>query len=138
MQLILFSSPDKFRSEIYIILKMFDKGLDVFHLKKPGFSKKQLKKYLDLIPEKYHKNIVIHSHYSLIYKYNLKGIHISKLINENNLLHKLNFSILKKIKPKLLYSCSCHNLDRLLNIKKQYDYVFLSPIYSKDKHQIMH
>ena len=111
---------------------MFEKGLDVFHLKKPGFSKKQLKKYLNQIPEKYHKNIVLHSHYSLVYKYNVKGLHISKLININNLLHRLNFLIFKRIKPKLLYSCSCHNLDRLLNIEKKYDYVFLSPIYSKD------
>ena len=71
MQLILFTSADKFRSEIYIVLKMFENGLKTLHIKKPGFSKKQLKNYLDLIPKKHHQKIIIHSHYSLALKYKI-------------------------------------------------------------------
>ena len=44
MQLVVFSSPDKFISEIPIANNLFKNGLEVFHLKKPNFSRTKLKK----------------------------------------------------------------------------------------------
>ena len=132
MELILFTSSDKFRSEIYIILKMFENGLENLHIKKPGFSKKQLKNYIELIPEKHHNKIIIHSHYNLILKYNLKGIHLSSLFKDSSLFYKKYVSLLKLLKPKLFLTCSYHNLNQLLNHHHTYNYVFLSPVFNKD------
>ena len=61
MQLVLFTSNDKFRSEIYIVIKMLENGLETLHIKKPNFSKKQMTAYINQIPEKYHRKLIIHS-----------------------------------------------------------------------------
>ena len=78
MELMIMTSPDKFRSELVIIIKLFEHGLKTLHLKKPKFSRKKYKSYLDQIPKEYHRFIVIHQHFSLVYKYQLKGTHVSK------------------------------------------------------------
>ena len=80
---------------------MFEHGLESLHIKKPGFSKKQLKKYIELIPTKHHNKIIIHSHYSLALRYNLKGIHLSNSFRNAHFLYKKYISLYKIIKPKL-------------------------------------
>ena len=132
MQLILFTSSDKFRSEIYIILKMFENGLETLHVKKPSFSKKQLKNYIELIPKKYHDKIILHSHYSLALKYKLKGLHLSKSFRDSSIFYKKYISFIKMIKPNLIFTCTYHNLDQLLNHDKIYSYAFLSPIFNTE------
>ena len=47
MQLNLFTSNDKFRSEIYIVIKLLENGLETLQIKKSDFTKKQLRSYLD-------------------------------------------------------------------------------------------
>ena len=81
---------------------MFEHGLESLHIKKPGFSKKQLKKYIDLIPLKHHNKIIIHSHYSLAFKYNVKGLHLSSSFRNTNFFYKKYISLYKIIKPKLI------------------------------------
>ena len=81
MKLILISYPTNIDNEHQILAHLFDEGLEYFHLRKPGFSKARIINYLSQIPDKYYNRIVIHSHYDLIRKYNLKGIHITSTIN---------------------------------------------------------
>ena len=59
MQLNLFTSNDKFRSEIYIVIKLLENGLQSLQIKKPDFTKKQLRSYIDQIPEKFHNKLII-------------------------------------------------------------------------------
>ena len=132
MQLILFTSIDKFRSEIYIVIKLLENGLENLHIKKSDFTKKQLISYIDQIPEKFHSNLIIHSHYSLIFKYKLKGVHINRSFKNKRLKFKLLLFMLKHFSRKVNISCSCHSIDKLLNIPKHYSHVFLSPIFNDD------
>ena len=78
MELMVMTSPDKFRSEIYLVVKLFENGLETLHLKKPKFSKRHYKDYINQIPKKFHKNIIVHNYYGLVYSYNLKGYSFSK------------------------------------------------------------
>ena len=132
MELILFTSSDKFRSEIYIVLKMFENGLETLHIKKPDFSKKQLNNYLELIPKKHHNKIVIHSHYSLALRHKIKGLHLSTSFRDSNIFYKKYIFLLKLLKPNMIFTCSYHNLDQLLNHDNIYSYAFLSPIFNSD------
>ena len=79
MELMVMTSPDKFRSEIYIVIKLFENGLETLHLKKPNFSKRHYKDYINHIPKEYHKNIIIHNYFSLVYNFKLKGYNSSKI-----------------------------------------------------------
>ena len=111
---------------------MFENGLETLHVKKPSFSKKQLKNYIELIPEKYHDKIILHSHYSLALKYKVKGLHLSKSFRDSSIFCKKYISIIKLIKPNLIFTCTYHNLDQLLNHDKIYSYAFLSPIFNTE------
>ncbi|WP_196885495.1 thiamine phosphate synthase [Aureivirga sp. CE67] len=114
--------------EIDIIIQLFELGLETFHLRKPNFTKEMLISYLNKVPEKYHKHIVIDSHIELLEDFHLKGFHLK----ESNRLKLGND--LKNIRKKLFdkqqtLSSSFHSLEAIENNNIEFDYVFLSPVF---------
>jgi thiamine-phosphate pyrophosphorylase len=77
MKLFVISPSKNVDDEPMIVVKMFESGLPVFHLRKPKFSTQQMREYLNEIPVHFHNRIVIHSHHKLALKYNLRGIHLT-------------------------------------------------------------
>ena len=117
MKLIVITTPTYFVEEDKIITALFDEGLDTLHLRKPDTAPVYAERLLTLIPEKYHRHIVVHDHFYLKNEYKLKGIHLSQrnpLIPDNYTGH---------------VSASCHTHDEVSADKKICDYVFLSPIF---------
>jgi thiamine-phosphate pyrophosphorylase len=116
MQLILLSKPDFFIEEHQILTLLFEEGLELLHLKKPHSEPVYSERLLTLIPEKYHKNIVVHQHFYLKEEYGLKGIHLSK--EETNVPKVYNGSL----------SCTCRTLDDIAHRKNACNYVVLSDV----------
>ena len=117
MKLIVITTPTYFVEEDQIITALFEEGLDILHLRKPNLPAVYAERLLTLIPEKFHKRIVIHDHFYLKEEYKLKGIHLSNrnpIVPDNYSGH---------------ISASCHTLDEIKVDKKSCDYVFLSPIF---------
>ena len=119
MQLIIISNPEDFFAEHELLLKLFNAGLENFHLRKPDSSIEDYKKYIEIIPEKYHKHIIIHKYINLYNEYNLKGVHFSR--DNKHRISEFNQAGIQK-------SISCHSFDELLNLKG-FQYAFLSPVY---------
>lgn len=117
MKLILLTNEEFFVEEDKIISSLFEEGLDILHLRKPGSDPVYSERLLTLLPDKYHKRIVIHDHFYLKKEFNLMGIHL-------NCRHP---------EPPAGYeghvSKSLHSLEEVNEEKKQFDYVFLSPIF---------
>lgn len=117
MKLILITTPTYFVEEDQILTALFEEGLDILHLRKPQTSPVYAERLLTLIPEKYHKRIVVHDNFYLKEEYNLKGIHLNSRnpeIPENYSGH---------------VSASCHSFEEIQAKKKKMDYVFLSPVF---------
>jgi thiamine-phosphate pyrophosphorylase len=129
MELIVISSPHKKEGEVSDIIRMFEIGLTHFHLRKPNFSRKELKDFIEQIPVKYRNRIVLHTNHSFALKYKLGGIHISKKHRKEGI--SLWFKLLRyRISiPKLVVTRTCHKLGDLLNDSSKYSYVFLSPVF---------
>lgn len=117
MKLILITPPTYFVEENKIITDLFEEGLDILHLRKPETAPMFAERLLTLIPEHYHKRIVVHGHFYLKEEYRLKGIH----------LNSRNPNLPDGYKGHI--SCSCHSLEEVKSRKKQCDYVFLSPVF---------
>ncbi len=117
MKLILITSPTYFVEEDKIITSLFEEGLDILHLRKPDTAPMYAERLLTLIPEQYHKRIVVHGHFYLKEEFRLKGIHLN-LRNPNAPDHY-----------KGHISCSCHSLEEVKERKRNYDYVFMSPVF---------
>lgn len=117
MKLILITPPNYFVEEDKIITALFEEGLDILHLRKPDTTPIYAERLLTLIPEQYHKRIVVHDHFYLKDEYRLKGIHLN---NRNpDIPHNYKGHI----------SCSCHSLEEVKERKRAFDYVFLSPVF---------
>lgn len=129
MQLIVVSSPKKKEEEIVHLIRMFDAGLERFHLRKPGVSKKYLKEFIEQIPKKYRNRVIIHSSHRYALRYKLGGIHISKKHRKKIFQLRIKIMWYRMRRPGLIVTRSCHKLGDLTHTHVAYNYVFLSPIY---------
>jgi len=129
MELVVISSPRKKEGEVADTIRMFEAGLQRFHLRKPGVSKKYIKEYIELIPERYRNRIVIHSHHGYAHKYKLGGIHISKKHRKSPFKLRMRMYWYRFRRPNFIITRSCHKLGDLTAERLPYSYVFLSPIF---------
>jgi len=129
MKTIVISSQKSVENETDIVVSLFEEGMTRFHLRKPHYSFKKMKSYLDKIPSEFHSRIIIHSHHKLAKKYNLKGIHFTSKERTDGFKNWLKIKILKRKNPWLRISTSFHAISELDKYNDLYDYVFLSPIF---------
>ncbi|MCZ4696222.1 thiamine phosphate synthase [Ancylomarina euxinus] len=117
---IVITAPEIIQDEVNLWEALFLAGLQRLHVRKPHASVSQLKDMLISLPEKYHFRVILHQHHILTDDFKLGGIHF-KSINQPE-----EFPIKDK---NLSRSKSCHTPREILNNYKNYDYVFLSPIF---------
>ena len=117
MKLILLTPPDFFVEEDKILSALFEEGLDLLHLRKPGAEPVFSERLLTLLPESHHDQIVVHDHFYLKDEFNLRGIHLNSRNPEAPAGYKGHISK------------SFHHLDELKAEKKAFNYAFLSPIF---------
>lgn len=117
MKLVIISQPQFFIEEDKIITTLFDEGLDLLHLYKPGSEPLYLERLLTLIPDEYHRNIVIHEHYYMKEEFDLTGIHVDDPDQQAP----------QGYRGKI--SRSCMDIDQLKTLKKESQYVFLHDIF---------
>ena len=117
MKLILLTPPDFFVEEDKILTALFEEGLDVLHLRKPGCEPVYSERLLTLLPECHHDQIVVHEHFYLKDEFNLRGIHLNNRSPEPPANYKGHISR------------TCTKLEQLKDMKKQSNYVFLRNIF---------
>lgn len=117
MKLILLTPPDFFVEEDKILTALFEEGLDLLHLRKPDTEPVYSERLLTLLPESHHNQIVVHDHFYLKEEFNLRGIHLNGRNPEPPVGYKGHISK------------SFHHIDKLKAEKKNFNYVFLSPIF---------
>lgn len=77
MRLIVLTNPDFYVEEDRVLTALFDEGLDILHLRKPGSEPVCCERLLSLIPDSYHSRIVVHDHFYLVDEFGLMGYHLS-------------------------------------------------------------
>ena len=60
------------------IKELFDCGIDMLHLRKPGSAVEDCARLLDSLPDKYLRRIVVHDHFQLCLDYDLAGVHLNR------------------------------------------------------------
>ena len=117
MKLIIMTSPTYFVEEDKILETLFEEGMEMLHLNKPDSSPVYAERLLSLLPEEYHKKIVVHDNYYLKSEYGLAGIHLDEADAEAP----------QGYKGKI--SRTCRSLEELKSAKKQSKYVFLRDVF---------
>lgn len=91
--------------------------VDLFHIRKPDWTRDETAALISLIPEHLHDRLKIHDHFSLLRDFNLGGVHL----NSRNLVPPSGAKSVSK---------SLHSLEELVaSCGTCYDYVTLSPIF---------
>lgn len=129
MDFVVFSSPDKVHSEIQLVQKMFDEGLQTFHLRKPKFSTSELEEYMNSLSQRYHSRVILHTHHKLAKKFKIKGIHLGHKHRKKTYNSNFKIRLLKFKHPSWVITRSCHKLRNLVEEAERYSYVFLSPVF---------
>lgn len=112
------TSPGFIPGEASLIVRLFDCGLDILHLRKPDTSVADCARLLDALPDRCRRRIVVHDHFVLCRDYGLKGVHL----NRRNPLPPSDVC-------GLSLSASCHSIAEVASRKPSADYVFMSPIF---------
>lgn len=129
MKVIVISPQKSIPNEIDTVIALFEEGMNIFHLKKPHYSGKKLKSYINKIPIEFHNRIVIHNHIEFAFKYNLKGVHLSSVHRKKNIKNWLKIKRIKRKNPWCTFSTSFNSISDLEQYNDLFDYVFLSPIF---------
>ena len=119
--MIVISKETFFPEEACWINAMMSEYPFILHLRKPFAALAELEILLQQIHPVYYDRIVLHDHYALAEKYQLKGIHW----NARNEDFKLEGAYWQKAS----ISRSCHSIPEVEMYKNQYQYVTLSPIF---------
>lgn len=106
-----------FVEEDKILMTLFEEGLDLLHLYKPASEPIYSERLLSLIPDEYHRRIMVHDHFYLKEEYKLKGIHL----NTADVEPPGNY--------KGTLSRTCRELGELKEAKRKSDYVFLKSLF---------
>ena len=126
MKLIVITRPDFFEGEAHWIASLLQAGNFILHLRKPTSTLEEVEALLNEIPAQYHSHIVLHDHFELANRYDLRGVHLNGRHPEP---------------PQDYAGCisrSCHSLQEVEQWKPKCTYVTLSPIFdsvSKEGYQ---
>ena len=118
MKFIVITSPEFIPGEAFFSRRLFDCGLDILHLRKPGSSVTGCAQLLDALPAEVRRRIVTHDHFSLCGDYGLFGVH----------LNCRNPAVPSGLCPASV-SASCHSVAEVRQRKTGCDYVFMSPVF---------
>lgn len=117
MKLIAISWPEMFEGEARIINALFDMGLPVLHLRKPGIPESEVERLIMHISPEFYDRLTLHYSPQLAERQELGGYHLSK------------GSLAAPDEWEGRLSASCHSIDEIPAALQTCDYVFLSPIF---------
>lgn len=133
MKIVVYAIPYEISNETIKLNQLFDLGLEEFHLRKPGYSRKQIEEYILSVDKRHHNKIVLHQYFSLAKKYHLKGIHVSPKYF-SGLFGKLRKNIFFS-STSLKFSSTVTELKDLTALDGQFDEIHLGPLFRKFSEQ---
>lgn len=117
MKLIAISWPTMFDGEAEIINALFEQGLPVLHLRKPGATEAEVERLIMRIRPEFHDRLTLHYLPALAERLEVGGYHLSAG----------HAPAPEDWEGRV--SASCHTFAELRNALKTVDYAFLSPIF---------
>ena len=123
------SNANDLDGENSMVEAMLDNGMDFFHVRKPYFSRNDLRCYIERFQPHYLKKLVVHSYHTLALEMGLAGIHISNRHRKEPFKTWLRIRKMKFRKPGLKYTIAIHSIPEVKSRLIRYNYLILSPVF---------
>lgn len=118
--MIVFSNPIALQNEIDIIHSLFENGLELFHVRKPGYSLLEMKQFIQQIHPDYREKVALHTHHQLADEFGINRIHFSERDRKNGFGDTFRNKII---------STSTHAMEDFNALEDTFEYAFLSPVF---------
>jgi thiamine-phosphate pyrophosphorylase len=123
---IVISNPTSLKDEADLINQLFDEGLEIFHLRKPGSSLNELTLLLNQIDDRHHSKVSLHQHHVLNALFGLTRIHFTEEKRKQLSAKEIN----EFKENKIITSSSIHDQEKYETVSPHFDYVFLGPLFN--------
>ncbi|MEO8532747.1 MAG: thiamine phosphate synthase [Flavobacterium sp.] len=118
--MIVISNPIAIADEISLIHALFEEGLAVFQVRKPGFSEIEMAKFIHQIRHEFRSKLALHSHHQIAADFGINRIHFT----EKQRKESLRISLENKT-----ISTSVHSVEYFNSLTPNFEYAFLSPVF---------
>lgn len=132
--MIVISNPIAVTNEVNIIQALFENGLELFHVRKPDYSEKEMKAFLSEIKADFRQQLVLHSHHQLASAFGINRIHFteknrSEISGSPTRFPKpCRYSLDDYKKNGFTVSTSTHLISDFNALSDVFEYAFLSPV----------
>ncbi len=120
MKPVVICHPERPRKELEAVNALFAAGLEIFHLRKPGWTEEELRAWIEGVDTQYRNRLMVHSHLGLAEELNLRGVHFTTY-NRHLMEDYLKTSVPKSI--------AVHSMEELTYLDDAFSYAFLSPVF---------
>lgn len=121
-QMIVISNPTAIANEINVIHSLFEEGLQLFHIRKPEYSLREMVSFIAQVNPEFRPQLVLHSHHELIEKFKINRIHFTE--------EKRKTIDLKEYRNRnIQLSTATHSIADFNALAPDFEYAFLSPVY---------
>ncbi len=116
MTIVVISPPEDRPGEAATAQALLAAGIDRYHLRKPGWSLRQVEAWLAEVPPRWHERVVLHSHHALADDFRVWGVHFRD--GEEG-----------DVAPNCRLSRSCHGVAAVRTALGGCDSLFFGPIF---------
>jgi len=120
--MIVITNPTPVPNEMEIINSLFENGLELLHIRKPDFSEIKTALFIHQIKKKFRGKLVLHHHHQLATEFGINRIHFTE---KNRSTNKPN-----RFSKPVRFSTSTHSIEEFNTLANDFDYAFLSPVFS--------
>ncbi|MDB6170419.1 MAG: hypothetical protein JWM88_3283 [Verrucomicrobia bacterium] len=128
MKLVVISPETEDPRELAVMGSLLAAGLERYHVRKPVWSREQLRHWLTVVPAEWRPRLVLHQHHQLVDEFGLGGRHWRDMPG-NAGGSTAPFLTAALSAPGRLASRSCHELGALQAAFDRYDSIFFGPIF---------
>lgn len=123
---VVITNPTAVADEATIINNLFDGGLEILHIRKPGVAIDEIKLLILKIKPQYHYRISLHQYHELASDYGIKHLHYTATNRK-----EMSAEILIKLKAEnYILSTSIHQVQEYNSLPTLFDYTFFGPVFN--------
>ncbi|PJJ64785.1 thiamine phosphate synthase [Chryseobacterium geocarposphaerae] len=118
--IIVITPEELVQNETEISNELFQKGLDLLHIRKAFISSEEMADFIQKIDPGFRSQLVLHSHYDLAKDFKISRLHFREIDRQNG-LHQ-------SFKDKII-STSVHDIEAFNELGNEWEYAFVSPVF---------
>jgi len=103
------------------INEMFQEGLDLLHIRKPGITRERMIDFINEINQAFYPRLVLHNHFDLGKEFAISRLHFREHDRKENVYQSLTHGY--------IISTSVHEIATYNTLEKDWEYSFVSPFF---------